>query len=34
MLDMASKASESDRRKYMRALDIGLEAFERAGERR
>lgn len=34
MLDMASRASEVDRKKYMRALDIGLEAFERAGEKR
>lgn len=29
MLELAAKASENDKRKYMRALDIGLDAFEK-----
>ncbi len=34
LLDMMSGTSEGDRKKYMRALDIGLDAFEKAGKKR
>lgn len=34
MLALAARASDADKKKYMHALDIGLDAFEKAGERR
>lgn len=34
MLELASRASESDKKKYMRALDIGLDAFEKVTEKK